>query len=264
MGSASVAEAVPRDALDRGAAGPYRGRVMSRGSASVVALLIVTGLAAGCAGELESTEARRAITVTGTGTVSLRPDLAVVTLGAEARRPALADAVADVGQRMTAVLARLRALGITERDVKTVTYTIEPRATAPRLDDEPPRIIAYHVANIVQVKSRKLDTVAALVDAAIAAGANTVRGIGFTVEDPSAAQAEARTLAVRDAAARARRIADAAGVALGDVLALTEGGSVRPMAVRMAMAMEAAGPVEPGQLEIVVTVEARYAIGAGR
>jgi uncharacterized protein YggE len=226
------------------------------------ALLIVASLMAGCAGALESTEARRAIAVTGTGSVSMRPDLAVVTLGAEARRPGLADAVADVSQRMTAVLARLRALGIAERDVRTVTYAIEPRATSPRPDEAPPRITAYHVANVVQVKSRRLDGVAALVEAAVTAGANTVRGIAFTVEDPAAAQAEARTLAVRDAAARARRIADAAGVTLGEVLSITEGGAVRPLPPRMTtMAMEAAGPVEPGQLEIVVTVETRYAIG---
>jgi uncharacterized protein YggE len=231
-------------------------------SLHAVAWLAVALLGAGCAATLETADTRRGITVTGTGTVSLAPDLALVTLGAESRQPALADAVADTGRRMTAVVARLKALGVADRDIRTVTYTIEPRAAGPRPGDEPPRITAYHVANIVQVKWRRLDAVAAVVDAAMAAGATTVRGIAFTVEDPAAAQAEARALAVRDAAARARRIAEAAGVTLGEVLAITEGGGVRPLVGRMATAaFEAAGPVEPGQLEIVVTVEARYAIG---
>ena len=225
----------------------------------------MAGLLAGCAGTLDAAETRRVITVTGTGTVSVRPDVAVVTLGAEARRPALAEAVADVGGRMTAVLARLQALGIADRDVRTVTYAIEPRAASPRPDDDPPRITAYHVANIVQVKVRKLDGAAALIEAAITAGANTVRGIAFTVEDPSPAQTEARALAVRDAASRARSIADAAGVTLGAVLSITESGGVRPVAARMdAMAMSAPGPVQAGQLDVVVTVEARYEIGPTR
>jgi uncharacterized protein YggE len=65
---------------------------------------------------------------------------------------------------------------------------------------------------------------------------------------------------VTDAHERARQLAAAAGVRLGDLLALTEGAPPVPVAERFdrAALTAAPGPVEPGELEVVVSVEARY------
>jgi hypothetical protein len=217
---------------------------------------------AGCAGVGTVEPGVPTIAVTATGRVSVRPDTAMVTLGAEARAAALADATADVARRMTAGLARVKALGVPDADITTVGYFVEPIAAPRRAEDEATRIVAYRVTNVVRVRVRALDSVGRVLDEAMAAGANVVRGIQFTLGDPAGAEARARAEAVREATARAQQLATAAGVRLGELAWLSEATVGRPFPepiFRQSMAA-APGPVEPGQLEITVTVEARWRV----
>jgi hypothetical protein len=228
------------------------------------ALGIVAVTLAGCA-ELRAAEPPpRTITATATGRVAVRPDTAQVQVGVEARAPSLADATAEVSRRMTAVLERLRALGVAERDVATVTYAIDPLTSPRRAEEESPRILGYRVANVVQARIRQLEAVGRILDAAVAAGANVLRGPTFTVAEPAPVEAQARALAVRNAATKARQLAEAAGVTLGELVLLTEGEPhvvPRFAEARVTAAPGAPGPVEAGQLEITVTVTAHYRIG---
>jgi uncharacterized protein YggE len=203
------------------------------------------------------------IVVSGTGRVSVAPDTAVLTLGVDSQAATLADATADAARRMSAVLARVKGLGVADADIATVSYSVDPRTAPPdpARRDDPPRIVGYHVSNLAQVTVKKLPDAGRILDAAVAAGANAVRGIRFTLADPSKAQAQARAGAVADALAKARELAAAAGVKPGDVLTIREMGGSPPVPVRtMAMRMEAGTPVEAGQLDVVVTVELRQAI----
>ena len=202
------------------------------------------------------------VSVTGTGRVSVRPDTALVTVGAEARAATLADATADVARRMTAVVARAKALGVQEADITTVTYAVEPIVAPRRTEEEGTRIIAYRATNVVRLRLRALDTAGRILDEAVAAGANVVRGVQFTVAEPGPAEARARAEAVRDARERAQQLAAAAGVKLVELVWLAEGAGARPFpepVLRQTMAMSA-GPIEPGQMEIIVTVEARWRV----
>jgi uncharacterized protein YggE len=227
--------------------------------APMLALLLLGGCATAAGPE---TRPQRLISVRGTGKVAVKPDLATVRVGVELRAPALADATADVGRRMSAVLERLKALGVAERDITTATYAIDPLAAPRRTDEDPVRIVGYRVANVVQVKLRDLAAVGRTLDGALAAGANTLTALSFTVDDPRPLQAQARVLAVQAAAATAQQLAAAAGVTLGELVSLTEG-VVQPVVARMAAPMMAAGslsagPVQSGELEISVSVEAHY------
>lgn len=222
---------------------------------------------AACASATGSETPPRLISVRGVGRVAVKPDVALVRVGAEQRAPALADATADVARRMTAVLAQVKTLGVEDRDITTVAYTIDPIPAPRRTEEDPVRIVAYRATNVVQLRVRNLDAVGRLIDAAVRAGANTVGSLHFTVDDPARPESEARRLAVRAAVARARELADAAGVKLGDLAQLSESGGPipRPHLERgVGLAMSAAamgpGPVESGQLEIVVAVEAQYRI----
>src|SRR5207249_10940795 len=192
----------------------------------------------------------RLISVRGVGRVAVKPDTAVVRVGAEMRAPALADATADVARRSAAVIERVKALGVAERDITTVTYSIDPIPAPRRTDEDPTRIVAYRVVNVVQVKIRDLGATGRILDSAVAAGANTISGLQFTVDDPSRPEAEARALAVKAAAATAGQLAAAAGVSLGALVALTEDQAAHPVVPRMTMATmgAAAGPVESGQI----------------
>jgi uncharacterized protein YggE len=225
-------------------------------------LLLGAALLAGCATTAPAAPGESGISVTGTGRVSMRPDLAVVDVGAEARTAQLADATGEVSRVMRAVLARLKALGVADPDIRTTVLRVEP-VSEPR---QPPtetsaRIVGYRVLNVVEIRVRDVDRVGSLVDAAVGAGANVVGQIQFRLADPTRAEAEARRLAVQDAAEMARQTAAAAGVRLGRLLATTEAPTHQPFAAgRVAMTSMAGAPVEAGQLEVVVNVTTRYAI----
>jgi uncharacterized protein YggE len=219
---------------------------------------IVGLVLAGCATLGDPPTAERGIVVTGVGRVALRPDTGVIDVGVEARAARLADATAEVDRKMRDVLAAVKALGVRDGDVRTTVYAVEPIAEPRQAGSTGTRIVAYQVSNVVQVRARAVERLSTIVDAAVTAGANVVRSIHFALDDPSRAESEARALAMRDATARARQIAAAAGVRLGRLLAVAEGTPVRPVA-RMAVATSV-GPVEPGQLEVTVSLEARYAI----
>jgi uncharacterized protein YggE len=219
---------------------------------------VVAGLLlAGCAG-VAGPAAERGIAVNGTGRVASRPDTAVVDIGVESRAAHLADATAEVDRRMRAVLVRVKELGVRDTDVRTTLYSIDPLADQRQPGDAGARIAGYRVSNVVQVRTREVAGVGRIVDAATAAGANVVRNVHFTIDDLSRAEAEARALAMQDAATRARQVAEAAGVRLGRLVSVTESPPFRPVA-RMSLAT-APGPLEPGQLDVTVSVEARYAI----
>lgn len=224
--------------------------------------LLAASVLAGCA-PLPGPDAQgpppEVIAVRGVGRVSARPDTALAQVGVEARAPSLADATTEVARRMTAVLERVRALGVAERDVATVSYVVDPLLT-PRRGEEEARILGYRALNVVQLRVRDLAAVGRVLDAAVAAGANVIRGVSFTVQDRSRLEAEARARAVADAHERARQLAAAAGVRLGVLVALAEGTPPVPLAERFdrAALTAAPGPVEPGEQEIVISVEARY------
>jgi uncharacterized protein YggE len=228
----------------------------------VVALLTGAVAGAGCAGGVASDGGRATlISVAASGRVSVTPDTALIQVGAEVRAPNLADATGDVAQRMSAVLARVKSLGVEAKDIRTVTYSIDPLTAQRRLGD-PPDITGYRVANVVQIKIRNLDEVGRIVDAAVKAGANTMHRPRFTLDDPAKPEAEARALAVRNAAAKARQLAEVSGVRLGELVSLSEK-VVYPHWMTESFSSRAGvapGPVEIGQIEISVNVDAQYRI----
>ncbi|HET9491827.1 MAG TPA: SIMPL domain-containing protein [Methylomirabilota bacterium] len=232
----------------------------------VGSLMLTAGLFGGClAVDVSEPRARpgAGITVWGTGKVAVVPDTALAHLGVELRAPSLSDATAQAARQMQAVLERLKTLGVSERDITTVAYSVDPVTAPRRSEDEGARIAGYRVVNVVQVRIRELTAVGRLVEAAMAAGATTIRGVRFRVSDPARAEAEARALAVRDAQTKAGQLAEAAGLRLGELVSLTDGGPLpRPeLGERFGATVSAAmapGPVEPGQLEITVSVTAHY------
>jgi uncharacterized protein YggE len=206
----------------------------------------------------------RTITVTGTGRVSVRPDIADLRLGVsltettvEAARSAAARALGDV-------LARLRALGIEDRDLQTSIVAVNPQYDYSR-EGKPPRLAGYTITNLVAVTVRNIDRVGEAIDAALTGGATSVDRLTFRVADPSAAEAEARAAAVADARTRAETFAAAAGVSIAGVAAIFEPGAPLPYPMPFAemgklAARDAGTPVEAGENEIAASVTIAYRI----
>ena len=205
------------------------------------------------------------IEVVGMGDVEVAPDLAHLNFAVETSAATSREAAQQNAQQMERVIAALVAAGIRRDSIETLNFSVYPEYVT---DDrgENPRVRGYRVTNQVSLKTRRLDAVGTLIDAALEAGANRVEGISFGLSDPQAAEAEALREAVQRARASAETIAASLGVQLGPVLqASTSNEPVRPMPAlaRMDMAAEAgqafATPIQPGQQ----TVQARVVLVFG-
>jgi uncharacterized protein YggE len=210
------------------------------------------------------------ILVSGQGSAELAPDMAVlqliVTREADNARAALDANSAAMAQ----VIKALRGEGIAERDIQTDNFSIQPKYVYPpqqsQGEHQPPRIVGYTVRNSLAVRVRDLGKLGAIMDQSVTLGVNEGGNILFTNDDPSAAVDQARASAVKDAMARAKTLAAAAGVRLGKVLEISEQ-SFRPapapmMRAEMMMAAPAADavPVAAGESSYEVTVSLTYAI----
>lgn len=194
------------------------------------------------------------IEVMGEAQVEVPPDLAVLDFGVATQAPTAAEAARHNSDRMEAVLAAVRMrLGVDAR-ITTGSYTLQTNYTSPR-DGSPPKVIGYTASNVVQLKTRALARVGETIDTAIAAGANQVQRIVFTLSDDTTARRDALRMAVSRARDKTQTIASALGVKTGPVHSLVEQevGGVRPlMRQGAAMSIESAAqtPVEPGQIEV--------------
>jgi uncharacterized protein YggE len=202
-----------------------------------------------------------AITVSGTGRVSVQPDIADLRLGVNISRLTVDEARNDAAKTMAAILDAVTKAGVAKKDVRTSLLSVQPRYEY--RDNEPPRLAGYELANVVEVTVRDLAKLGDVVDGSLKAGATSMDSLNFRLNDPSPAEKQARTLAMAQARSRADVLAEAAGVAITGVSDVSEGGAMPPRpyaakAERMMLADDASTPVETGSLEISVTVSVTY------
>ena len=196
------------------------------------------------------------ITVTGTGTVQTIPDQAEFTLGVQSEGPTARDALAANSERMRHVLAALFSAGVAKKDVQTQDVSLSQTYSS---DGRPN---GYSAHNSVSVTIRVLAKAGAILDAASNAGANDVYGPTLSRSDEDGQQAKALRAAIDNARAKARVLADAAGVQLGTVTAITENSSEPEPYYPVALAQRDAGaPIEPGRQQVQATVRVTFAIG---
>jgi hypothetical protein len=200
----------------------------------------------------------RRIVVNGTGEASARPDMAGISAGVVVQADTASAALADNTRAMNAVLEQLSAAGLATDDVQTSQFAVTPLYEHRRPEPEttePPRIVGYQVSNQVTAQVRDLDRLGAILDALVKAGANSINGPWFEIADPKQLEGEARDAAVADAIAKAERYAAAAGVRLGEIISIEEGGSYAPpRAMMRAEAMASDVPIAPGQTELSASV----------
>lgn len=203
-------------------------------------------------------ELLRTLVVTGEGQVSVEPDMAVLNLGVSHEAMTAKAAMDATSQEVGEVLETLAAAGLEGRDVQTASVSLSPRWDH-RNRDEPPRVVGYVASNTLTIRVRDLGELGGVLDRVVGSGANQMNGLSFTLAEPRPAQDQARVRAVEDALAKARLLADAAGVTLGPIRQLSEGGGRGPapeMLQRGAMAMEASVPIATGEVDVraMVTV----------
>jgi uncharacterized protein YggE len=215
------------------------------------------------------------ISVSGHGRVSAAPDQAEVQLGVVSQAQTAKQALAANNEAMDALHKVLKERGIAAKDIQTTQVSITPQYLQPTSPPRPgserevPRIIGYQVDNSVRITARDLNKLGAQLDAAVNAGANQVFGVTFRIADSDKCMDEARKRAMADAHRKAEIFAGEAGVVLGAVIRIQEGGSspwwpAPTFGATVAAAAPApiAAPIAPGEQELQVWIEVTYALKA--
>lgn len=203
------------------------------------------------------------LNLSATGEVKLAPDMATLTFGVVTEAASAAEAMQLNARRMAEVSAALRRAGIAERDIQTAGLNLS--AQYDYVQNEAPRLRGYQASNRVTVIVRDLARTGSVADAVVAAGVNQIDGVSFGLQDPSAAEDQARRLAVRALQAKAALYAEALGVRLDGIRSLTEGGGYAPpppmpvyRMAAVAEGMDASTPVSGGELTVRVDITGVY------
>lgn len=232
---------------------------------SVVVLLALLLSACGATGLSASGSTPRTLTVSGAGMISLQPDIATISVGVHTETPSAAESVAQNNAKTQTLIDALKAAGVDAKDIQTNNFSIWQNAQYGA--DGKPTSTNYAVDNTINLTVRNLGKLGDLLDAAVRAGANNVNSIQFDVADKTKAMSDARAEAVKTAKAQAAELATASGVTLGNIQSiqyfdaspnpvfqgrgLGGGGAASP---------DMAVPINPGQMQITVTVTMAYEI----
>src|SRR6266851_8912014 len=229
---------------------------------AILALPLMLFAISASAQSVANAPAMRTIEVDGTGEARTSPDTADLDLAIDTQAKTAEEAANRNAALAAKVIDALKSKLGDKGKITTGGYALNPE-----YDQRPtqkPSIIGYTAQNTVTVNTGALDLVGALIDSAIAAGANRVNSLNFSVKDDTKARTEAIALATRDARAQAQALASALDVKLGKVLKATTVSQERPIPIRMgrAMAMSAnvATPVEPGEVTVPATVSLTFEI----
>jgi len=209
------------------------------------------------------------IWVTGTGDVTVTPDIATLRLGIDAEADTVAEAQSQAFEAMDKVMAALTDNDVQEKDIQTQYFNIRKVTEWDRIREEE-KVIGYQVTNMVTAKIRDIDKAGTIIDAVAEAGGDLTRidGISFSVDEPSVYYEEARKEAMAEAKAKAEHLAKLGGVKLGKPTYISEGAQTPPVIYRETMmeagvpmpAPAAPTPISPGEMEISLTVQVVYAI----
>ena len=164
--------------------------------------------------------------VTGQSQVSLIPDIAYISIGVRTEASDVSRAVSQNARQVDDVMAALEMAGVSIADMQTTNFSVY---SYDQYDFEgQPSGVTFNAENTVYVTVRNLSQMGELLDSAVGAGANSIWGIQFDVEDKSSALAEARALAMEDAKAQALQLASDANITLGDInnLSYSTGGNL--------------------------------------
>ena len=225
--------------------------------------LLPIALALGACSALGLGQAERTIAVTGEGSVVIPPDTVVVTLGVQTRGTEVGLTVAANNEAAERVMQAVTQLGVAPEDVQTTYFSI---STQPRYDEfgNVTEDVTYFVDNTVTITLHDVSMLGTLLGNSLAAGANSVQSLSYTVAEPAAALGSARSAALADAMRQAEQLATESGVTLGQILTVAEStGGVSPVPLPYAGESAPAAsdvPTAPGTLEYAVQLSVTYGI----
>lgn len=231
----------------------------------IVVLAIAVALMAAViyAGSLSSSEqnGEHTLSISGSAEQRITPDTASLSIGVVVQSPTANEASTENAALMNAVISELRNIGLQDNEIQTSYVSIQPVYNYTGI----PTIVAYSASNSVQVTTKMLDNVSAIIDRSTTAGANQIGGITFSVSDErqQTLRNELFQIAVADARSKADELASGLGVTIVDVqtASVSDVGSAQPI-YREAAVAEAAvpTPVLPGETTVSISIQVTYIV----
>ncbi len=228
----------------------------------LLVILAMTGIATG----QDSWEYPATISSTVTGTASAEPDVASVVFGVSITRSDPAVAVHDAAQLVEAAMAAARREGVAGADMQTTSYSLWVQEVWDDYEYDYTGEMEYVVTHYVKAEIRDISSVGDILAAVVSAGANSINGVSFYVEDTEALFEEARSRAAEGARDKAEQLADNFGVTLGRITGISEWtnsptsyGAYDNYGGGLGYYAESP-PITPGSFSISVEVSATYEI----
>lgn len=239
-----------------------------------VALFIYTKLAGPIPFYINSVNTTKTdlFTSSGEGKVTEVPDTATIYVGVTQTSGNVVDAKNKTNILVNKVIYDIKAQGVSEKDIKTTNYSINPNYGVGEIvpmmypiRDGGNNITGYTVTQNLEIKIKDTEKVNKIIDAVTKSGANLVGGVSFTFSDELSEKLEnqARKEAVADAKKKAQNLANASGIRLGKIVNVVENSSF-PRFMPLMKASEAGGDtstqtqVTPGENTIIVGVTIYY------
>ncbi|MGY0693694.1 SIMPL domain-containing protein [Virgibacillus sp. FSP13] len=200
----------------------------------------------------------RVMTVTGTATISVEPNIVMIELEVVTQNESLTLAQQENAQKINQVMQALLQFGIPRENIQTATYNIYPRYD---YVDGKQVFRGYEVTHALTVKMDEGEQVGEIIDAAVQNGVNRVSAIEFTVADKQHYYQQALSAALRDATAKAQTIAETMELNLDPKpLKIVEEMNESPAAYKAFATMEenTSTTIEPGQIKIMANVRTKF------
>ena len=187
----------------------------------IIAALLATGSITGqaMATEVHITATNPVIDLSVTEYVDATPDVASFSTGVQTLAPTANEAVRQNNTQMASVIARLKKLGIADKDIQTTQISLNQQ-----FDYTEGRQVfrGFEASNTVTAKLRDLKKLPQFLDALASDGATNFNGPAFSVDDDSKLKETARDKAWDSAMKRANAIARKAGFTNARVLRVEE------------------------------------------
>jgi uncharacterized protein len=205
-------------------------------------------------------------TVTGEGTISVKPDIAYVSVGIQKNSSTVKQVQTQVNEVTNKIIAGLKTVGIDSKNIQTENYSINPNYD---WSSGSQKITGYTANSQLKIKITDLDKINEVIDSATTNGANQVNNITLDVDNRDAAEETARKDAVAQATKKAETAARIAGFKLGKIIGYYENSNdsnlIRPVAYSLkgagAIADQATSTnVQTGSEEVKIIVNLSYQI----
>lgn len=215
------------------------------------------------------------ISVSGVGEAVSIPDIAMFSFTVSSDAKLVSDAQGKVTEKVDAILAELKSLGIEEKDIKTTDYSVWPKyvsrqAICSPTYCPPSRQVqdGYTASHSISVKIRKTEDAGKALAVVGENGATNLSNISFTIDDPDKILDQARAEAIKDAKDKAKMLAKELGVRLVRVVSFYDntGGGPTPyltegMGGDIIKASSMSAPTIPtGENKVTVDVTVVYEI----